>query len=112
MRQLTDAARLREFMRLLGRRTRAAGRVYLVGGACAVLHEWRATTIDIQPPQALAITSRHIARRADHPIAFAKQKVCEVRAVLAGDSSHQSNLLFIHQRSPKSERLANRVAAQ
>ena len=47
MRQLTDAARLREFMRLLGRRTRAAGRVYLVGGACAVLHDWRATTIDI-----------------------------------------------------------------
>lgn len=47
MRRLTDAARLREFMRLLGRRTRAAGRVYLVGGACAVLHDWRATTIDI-----------------------------------------------------------------
>ena len=47
MRQLTDAARLREFMRLLGRRTRAAGRVYLVGGACAVLHDWRSSTIDI-----------------------------------------------------------------
>jgi len=47
MRQLTDADRLREFMRLLGRRTRASGRVYLVGGACAVLHEWRSTTIDI-----------------------------------------------------------------
>ena len=47
MRQLTDAPRLREFMRLLGRRTRAAGRVYLVGGASAVLHDWRASTIDI-----------------------------------------------------------------
>ena len=47
MRQLTDSARLREFMRLLGRRTRAAGRVYLVGGACAVLHDWRSSTIDI-----------------------------------------------------------------
>lgn len=47
MRQLTDAARLREFMRLLGSRTRAAGRVYLVGGACAVLLDWRSTTIDI-----------------------------------------------------------------
>jgi len=35
MRQLTDAARLREFMRMVGRRTRAAGRVHLVGGACA-----------------------------------------------------------------------------
>jgi hypothetical protein len=47
MRQLTDAARLRQFMRQLGQRARTAGRVYLVGGACAVLHEWRATTIDI-----------------------------------------------------------------
>jgi hypothetical protein len=47
MRQLTDARRLCEFMRLLGRRTRAAGRVYLVGGASAVLHDWRASTIDI-----------------------------------------------------------------
>lgn len=47
MRQLTDAARLREFMRLLGQRTRATGRVYLVGGACAVLLDWRSTTIDI-----------------------------------------------------------------
>ncbi len=47
MRQLTDAARLRQFMRLLGRRAREAGRAYLVGGACAVLFDWRATTIDI-----------------------------------------------------------------
>ncbi|MCC7241130.1 MAG: hypothetical protein IT180_04330 [Acidobacteria bacterium] len=47
MRELTDAARLRQFMRLLGRRARASGRVYLVGGACAVLLEWRPTTIDI-----------------------------------------------------------------
>ncbi len=34
-------------MRLLGRRAREAGRAYLVGGACAVLFDWRATTIDI-----------------------------------------------------------------
>ena len=47
MRQLTDAARLRLFMRELGRRARASGRAYLVGGACAVLLEWRPTTIDI-----------------------------------------------------------------
>lgn len=47
MRRLTDAARLHEFMRLLGRRTRAAGRVYLVGGACAILCNWRDTTIDV-----------------------------------------------------------------
>lgn len=47
MRALTDAARLRQFMRLLGRRARVTGRAYLVGGACAVLFDWRATTIDI-----------------------------------------------------------------
>jgi len=47
MRELTDAARLRRFMRLLGQRTRARGRVYLVGGACAVWLDWRPTTIDI-----------------------------------------------------------------
>jgi hypothetical protein len=47
MRELTDAARLRQFMRLLGQRTRASGRVYLVGGACAVWLDWRPTTIDI-----------------------------------------------------------------
>ena len=47
MRLLTDAARVRQFMRVLGRRSRATGRVYLVGGACAVLLDWRPTTIDI-----------------------------------------------------------------
>lgn len=47
MRELTDATRLRQFMRLLGQRTRAGGRVYLVGGACAVWLDWRATTLDI-----------------------------------------------------------------
>jgi hypothetical protein len=34
-------------MHLLGRGARAAGRIYLVGGACAVLLDWRPTTIDI-----------------------------------------------------------------
>jgi hypothetical protein len=47
MRELTDAARLRRFMRLLGQRARTHARVYLVGGACAVWLNWRATTIDI-----------------------------------------------------------------
>ncbi|MDH4066205.1 MAG: hypothetical protein OEW19_17525 [Acidobacteriota bacterium] len=44
---MTDATRLRQFMRVLGQRTRARGRVYLVGGACAVWLDWRPTTIDI-----------------------------------------------------------------
>jgi hypothetical protein len=47
MRQLTDGARLRRFMQLLGRRARTTGRVYLIGGACAVLLDWRSSTIDI-----------------------------------------------------------------
>lgn len=47
MRQLTDAALLRQFMRRLGHASRVSGRVYLTGGACAVLLEWRPTTIDI-----------------------------------------------------------------
>lgn len=47
MRELTDAERVRAFMQALGRKSRSAGRVYLVGGACAVLLDWRPTTIDI-----------------------------------------------------------------
>lgn len=47
MRRLTDADLVRQFMRRLGQRARAAGRVYLVGGACAVLLDWRSTTVDI-----------------------------------------------------------------
>jgi hypothetical protein len=47
MRGLTDAAKVRTFMEALGRRSRSAGAVYLTGGATAVLHGWRPTTIDI-----------------------------------------------------------------
>ena len=34
-------------MRALGQKAREPGRVYLVGGASAVLLDWRATTVDI-----------------------------------------------------------------
>lgn len=47
MRRLTDAARLRRLMAGLGRFCRSAGRVYLVGGASAVMIGWRATTVDV-----------------------------------------------------------------
>ena len=47
MRELVDAARIREFMRAIGRRARTGGRVYLAGGACAVLLDWRLSTLDI-----------------------------------------------------------------
>lgn len=47
MRELVDAARIRDFMRAVGRKSRTPGRVYLAGGACAVLLEWRLSTLDI-----------------------------------------------------------------
>jgi hypothetical protein len=37
MRELADAAHIEEFMRALGRAAKAEGRVYLTGGATAVL---------------------------------------------------------------------------
>jgi hypothetical protein len=47
MRALVDAARLREFMEAFGREARAGGRVYLTGGASAVLLGWRHSTVDV-----------------------------------------------------------------
>jgi hypothetical protein len=47
MRQLVDSKRLRSFMKALGRGTTSDGRVYLTGGATAVLLEWRSSTIDV-----------------------------------------------------------------
>ncbi len=47
MRELADEARIRAFLRELGRRGRAAGRVYLTDGGTAVLEGWRASTIDV-----------------------------------------------------------------
>ena len=42
-----DAERLERFMRELGRRALGPGRVYLTGGATAVLLGWRPTTVDV-----------------------------------------------------------------
>jgi hypothetical protein len=47
MRELADAPRIERFMRELGRSARTEGRVYLTGGATAVLHGWRDSTIDV-----------------------------------------------------------------
>ena len=46
MRELTDADRLRRFMEALGAEADSETRVYLTGGATAVLLGWRPTTID------------------------------------------------------------------
>lgn len=47
MRALTGQRELERFMKALGDTVRATTRVYLVGGASAVLMGWRDTTIDI-----------------------------------------------------------------
>jgi hypothetical protein len=47
MRELADATRIEQFMRKLGQAVRVDGRVYLTGGATAVLYGWRETTIDV-----------------------------------------------------------------
>jgi hypothetical protein len=47
MRRLADRERLMRFMQRLGRDTRAEARVYLTGGASALLHDWRDTTVDL-----------------------------------------------------------------
>jgi hypothetical protein len=47
MRRPVDAERIRAFLRALGGEADRAGRVYLTGGATAVLEGWRASTIDL-----------------------------------------------------------------
>ena len=47
MRLETDKAKLEALMKALGSRVRGEGRIYLAGGATAVLHDWRPMTIDI-----------------------------------------------------------------
>src|SRR5947207_15973915 len=47
MRERADAERIHQFLRQLGRRTSIEATIYLAGGATAVLHGWRQTTIDI-----------------------------------------------------------------
>jgi hypothetical protein len=47
VRALTDRARLDRFMVALGRSTTAPARVFLTGGATAVLYGWRLSTVDV-----------------------------------------------------------------
>ncbi|MBI3553997.1 MAG: hypothetical protein HY077_15990 [Elusimicrobia bacterium] len=47
MRDLTGADQVRRFMRELGRSSAKPARIYLTGGASAVLLGWRAATIDV-----------------------------------------------------------------
>ncbi len=43
----SNAAKVREFMRFVGDQAKGAGRIYLTGGASAVLVGWRSTTVDV-----------------------------------------------------------------
>jgi len=47
MRDLADESHINQFMRALGQAATSEGRVYLTGGATAVLHGWRESTIDV-----------------------------------------------------------------
>jgi len=47
MRKVVDRARLQDFMKALSAQAKVEGRVYLTGGATAVLSGWRTSTIDI-----------------------------------------------------------------
>jgi hypothetical protein len=47
MRALADATRIHQFMKALGREADRPARVYFTGGATAVLHGWRTSTIAI-----------------------------------------------------------------
>ena len=47
MRHPLTEARLREFMKRLGQAATGKSDVFLVGGASAVLHGWRETTLDV-----------------------------------------------------------------
>jgi hypothetical protein len=57
MRRVADADRIRALLEGLGRATDEPGRVYLTGGATAVLLGWRATTIDVD----IALVPEHDA---------------------------------------------------
>jgi Nucleotidyltransferase of unknown function (DUF6036) len=47
MREPADVTRIRRFMRALGDHARRETKVYFTGGATAVLHGWRSSTVDI-----------------------------------------------------------------
>jgi hypothetical protein len=47
MRAETNRSKLEAFMAALGKRVSSPGRIYLTGGATALLHGWRDTTIDV-----------------------------------------------------------------
>ncbi|MEM6455900.1 MAG: DUF6036 family nucleotidyltransferase [Acidobacteriota bacterium] len=64
MRAQVNAAKIRRLLRELGRSARGPGRIYLTGGATALLEGWRDTTVDVdikldpEPPGIFAAIHR------------------------------------------------------
>lgn len=70
MREPIDRARLEAFMSELGRTSRSHAQVYFTGGATAVLHGWRKSTVDID---------LHVENESDdvlRRIAALKDEIC------------------------------------
>lgn len=66
MRELADEAHIDRFMRTLGPAARSEGRVYLTGGATAVLYGWRESTIDVDIK---VVPDRGLSERNSSPTA-------------------------------------------
>lgn len=64
MRAIANDEKVRRFIQELGRRSTGPGRVYLTGGATAVMVGWRSTTVDVdvkldpEPPGAFDAIAR------------------------------------------------------
>ena len=71
MRQVADSEKIKCFMKELGQRCRSPGRVYLTGGASALLVGWRDSTADIdikldpEPAGAFEAIALSACRRGD-----------------------------------------------
>ncbi len=47
MREPVTPERLERFLEIFGKKLKSSGRIYLIGGATALLNNWRKTTLDI-----------------------------------------------------------------
>ncbi len=93
MRRPVDAARVRAFMQELGAEADRAGRVYFTGGATAVLHGWRASTIDLD------LKLEPDSDRLLRALAMLKERL-EMNVELAAPDQFIPELLGWRERSP------------
>ena len=93
MRRAVDAGRLRSFMHALGVEADRPGRVYLTGGASAVLLGWRTSTIDVD------LKLEPEADRLLRAIAVLKERL-EINIELAAPDQFIPELSGWRERSP------------